>query len=299
MVFCRGHVAGTCPQGHETLEDEPELAAASIAQLPESLRPQRTLCFAAVSRDRADELVSLVVRPDGWIQGFGRGQAPGVIDLSAVRFCIDRGMALVDEVRLHTCDFAGLRMIMLQGHLATRSFKVHTETRLALLPKPCRPAKDDLFVVTGSKAENFHLVHVEPSDAHGVGGEITWADSNWRFPDEISLSGVIFTAAADALELTLDASDVGHNRKVIVLTEFQDYIKRKYTSIEKAWQQAFDTNGKGYINFTEFGFGCRAAGYPGNVSRVWALLDTDRSGDITMDEMDVEAGKPEITRRHL
>jgi len=99
------------------------------------------------------------------------------------------------------------------------------------------------------------------------------------------------------LQLSLDASDIGHNRKVIVLTEFQDYVTRKYGSVENAWHQAFDTDGNGHINFTEFGFGCKNAGYAGNVSRVWALLDIDQSGEITMDELAVEAGMPEITRR--
>jgi len=297
VVFCRGMVAGVCPQGHNRPESGPEVHDASIAQLPEGMRPLRPLCFAAVSRDSRDELVALVVRPDGWVQGFGRGQAAGVLDLSAVRFSIDRGIALVDEVRMHTCDFAGIRMVMLQGHLATRSFKVHTDTRLGLLPKACRPHSDQAFVVAGVRAGNFHLVIAQSSEAFGVGGELIWADSLWRYADEINLSGIIYVASAEAMRLSLDYSETGHNRKVIVVTEFQDYIRRKYGSIERAWYEAFDLDGNGCINFTEFGFGCKKAGYVGNIGRVWGLLDTNQSGEITKDELDVVVGKPEVTRK--
>lgn len=45
--------------------------------------------------------MTLVVTPDGWIQGLGLQETQGLLDLSAVRFCIGvrhrgGGSALVD-----------------------------------------------------------------------------------------------------------------------------------------------------------------------------------------------------------
>lgn len=63
---------------------------------------------------------------------------------------------------------------------------------------------------------------------------------------------------------------------------------RKFGSIEEAWTYAFDTDGSGSVNFTEFGLGCKAAGYVGNATRLWAALDEDRSGEISLEELGAE-----------
>jgi hypothetical protein len=118
-----------------------------LARLPEGMRPPVALPFAALGQEVSGkvwhrgvepQLVLLVVRPDGWIQCLSENAANSIVDLSAVRFSLARGVAISDEVRLHTCDTPTGRYVMLQGSLAERSFPVHSHSPLAHLPPACR-----------------------------------------------------------------------------------------------------------------------------------------------------------------
>merc|ERR1712137_616587 len=160
-------------------------------------------------------LVTLVVTPDGWVVALGRGEVEGAIDLSAIRFCIGRGISLVDMVTLHTCDVAGTRMVILQGHLQACFFSSHNEP-LAVLPDSCRPAKDISFVVAGTSAEGFHLVIIRPSHSYGRGGDVLWCDSRWNH-DEINLTGIMYEVAPDAVQLsTLSTKWDPESQRIIV-----------------------------------------------------------------------------------
>mmetsp|Transcript_109247 Transcript_109247/g.216977 ORF Transcript_109247/g.216977 Transcript_109247/m.216977 type:complete len:538 (+) Transcript_109247:70-1683(+) len=300
LVLCRGAVFGVWPHMHEVPfgeEDDPSASNANIARLPEGMRPKRVLRFAAVSRQEAkDELVAIEVRPDGWLRGFGGGHAPGTIDLSAVRFGVDVGTPWVDEVTIHTCDFAaGTRIVLLQGCFSERAFKVHTQTLLAQLPLACRPESTQPFVVAGTRTSNFHLLLVQPKIGYGLGGEVIWADARWRWADGVNLSGIFFKAAAEVLEVPLELREWSGSRQLALVADFQNFVRSRCGSLQSAWQELFDQAGTGSIEFNEFNAGCRALGYLGNVSRVWTLLDSNQNGSITLEQLAVHVRERDLT----
>jgi hypothetical protein len=290
FVMLKGVVVGVCPREHEPASGR----NMRIARLPVPVRPRRALQFAAMSREAYlvdDEiyyndphLVTLIVTPDGWICGVSSKEAEGAIDLSAIRFCVGGGISLVDEVSLHTVDIAGTRMVALQGALNERFFSVDSHKPLALLPESCRPPKELPFIVAGSSPGGFHLLMARQERGYGVGGDIFWRDSIWNH-DQINLSGMMFEVAPDAVQFsTLSSSWTSEGLKIFV-KDFQNFLIRKFGSIEVAWSVAFDLDGSGSINFTEFGLGCKSSGYVGNATRLWAALDEDRSGEISLDEL--------------
>lgn len=301
LVICNGMVNGVFPQDHSPAEGK----NAYIARLPEGLRPMSTLHFAALGRIDFKQalssqpkaatsdavLVWLVVTPDGWIQGVARNEKRCIVDLSAVRFCLGRGVAIADEVRLHSCDVGGSRLVVLQGALDRRIFSQHGLTNLTYLPQACRPKTEIAFVVSGRRAGGFHLVTVKQTAIRGFGAEIIWSDSLWEH-DRINLSGVMFETTADALQHSLEVAQWTENRKKVIVSEFQKAILKRFESFDTAWNEAFDIEQLGYINFSKFGHGCRKSGYTGNLSRLWAMLDDDASGEITLDELSMDYGQP-------
>lgn len=291
FVICKGVVVGICPRDHDPANGR----NMRIARLPVELRPNEPLQFAALSREAYDvgghvayssQLVTLVVTPDGWIMGVASKEVEGAIDLSAIRFCIGKGISLIDGVSLHTCDIAGTRMVTLQGSLTERFFAMHRHKPLALLPESCRPPCELPFIVAGSSPGGFHLLIAYPSHGFGCGGDLLWRDSIWNH-DKVSLTGIMYEVSHDAVQhSTLDTKWAGESQKIFV-EDFQKFLIRRFGDIESAWEQAFDTDGSGAINFTEFGLGCKMAGFVGNATRLWAALDEDRSGEISMDELSV------------
>merc|ERR1712187_679635 len=107
------------------------------------------------------------------------------------------------------------------------------------------------------------------------------------------MGGMMFEVASEVVNIsTLSTKWTGETLKVFV-KDFQNFLIRKFGSIELAWAEAFDTDGSGSINFTEFGLGCKASGYVGNATRLWAALDSDYSGEISMAELNT--GVTEMT----
>lgn len=292
FIVCKGIAVGVCPREH----DPENGRSMRIARLPEGHRPAKPLQFAALSREGYDvgghrayasNLVTLVVMPDGWILGSSSRNISGAIDLSAVRFCIGKGICLIDEVSLHTCELDGTRMVTLQGTLSERFYAVHSQKPLALLPESCRAPSEMAFIVAGNASGGFHLISLHPTHGFGTGGDLHWRDSIWNH-DKINLTGIMFEVAADALEHSTLNTKWGTDSQKIFVEDFQKFLLRRFGSIEEAWVKAFDTDGSGAINFTEFGLGCKAAGFVGNATRLWAALDDDRSGEISLDELTVD-----------
>jgi len=289
FVICRGVVVGRCPREHDPASGR----NIRIVRLPQHMRPRRALQFAALSRQAyevgghltySSNLVTLCVTTDGWISGISPKEVEGAVDLSAVRFAIGGGICLIDQVSLHTVDVAGSRMVTLQGTLSERFFCSHSKKPLAILPESCRPPVDLPFVVTGSTPGGFHLMRSRPIYGGGVGGNLCWMDSVWD-KDIIHLTGIMYEVSPDALKAsTWDSSWTGESLKVF-LQDFQNFLIRKFGSIEDAWHMAFDADNNGSVNFTEFSMGCKAAGYVGNATRLWAALDDDRSGELSLEEL--------------
>eukprot|EP00440_Ansanella_granifera_P000251 gb/GFBE01000275.1/.p1 GENE.gb/GFBE01000275.1/~~gb/GFBE01000275.1/.p1 ORF type:complete len:488 (+),score=101.93 gb/GFBE01000275.1/:1-1464(+) len=289
LVLCRGVVTGTCPKYHD-----PESGRnMRIARLPVEARPRRGLQFAALSREGYDvgghvtytsSLVTLTVTPDGWICGHSSREMQGAIDLSAIRFCTSGGISLTDEVSIHTTDVAGSRIACLQGTLSEKFFVVDSKKPLAMLPESCRPPMEIPFITSGSGPGAFNLIIVKPLRGGGIGGDLTWKDGVWNH-DGVHMSGILYEVSADAMPFSLVNASWSPEILKVFVTEFQKFLSAKFGSVEDAWEAAFDIENSGEINFTQFSMGCKKAGYVGNATRLWAALDDDQGGSISLDEL--------------
>jgi len=287
-VILKGVVAGKRSSGGSAREN-------LIARLPEGLRPSRTLIFAAMARDVFEDagrsvigssLATIVVTPEGDVLKHGGGTPEASIDLSAIRFCTDKGISLVDEVSVHAIDVAGSRLVTLQGVLLERNWQgVGVKKQLAHLPESCRPAKDLHFIVPGMSREGFHLVHVTPGGSAGCSGEITWKDSIW-LKDKINLTGVMFEVSKDVMDLQLHKTE--NEMEVARQALMQDLYRRivkKYSSIHHGLKKAFGITEESEMNFTQFVAGTKLLGYPGHMTKLWSMLDEDQGGSVDYDEL--------------
>lgn len=302
LILCKGVAMGRVFREPDTSGKCRNLR---LAKLPRSMRPDRTLQFAALMREAsvsvssgvarcASHLVTLMVVPDGWILVMASHNAGpmSVVDLSAVRFCIGGGgLSLVDDVCLHQCEVDGRRLVILQGSLCTRRFvnessALLSKRPLALLPESCRPPQQMLFITAGARTGGFHLLLLSPTEDYGKMSSvrISWEDTVWS-EDQVNLTGIMYEVAPSALEHSMLEFCWSWESSRIFIKEFQELLIRRYGSIENAWHEAFDENGDGAINFSEFAQGCKAVGYVGSQIKLWTALDDDLSGNISMDEL--------------
>eukprot|EP00397_Hematodinium_sp_SG-2012_P001496 GEMP01001499.1.p1 GENE.GEMP01001499.1~~GEMP01001499.1.p1 ORF type:complete len:1211 (+),score=204.26 GEMP01001499.1:238-3870(+) len=70
---------------------------------------------------------------------------------------------------------------------------------------------------------------------------------------------------------------------------FKRTLVSKFGSVMRAWRKALDADGNGRLGFGELARGARTIGYAGNVKALWEYFDMDKSGFITLDELDMEA----------
>lgn len=266
-----------------------------IARLPEGLRPTRPLMFAALARDVFEDggrtvisssLATIMVTPDGEITKVGGGSPEATIDLSAIRFCTDRGISLVDEVSVHAVDIAGSRLVTLQGVLLEKSWQQGgVKKQLATLPESCRPSKELHFIVPGMSREGYHLVHVERG-VGGKAGEIYWKDSIW-IRDRINLTGVMFEVSQDALDLRLHKTpEEVEVAKQALLQDLHRRITKKYGSLDVGLKKVFCMSEADELNFTQFVNGTKLLGYPGHMTRLWSMLDEDQGGSVSYGELE-------------
>jgi len=68
--------------------------------------------------------------------------------------------------------------------------------------------------------------------------------------------------------------------------EVQEFFKAKEGSALTAWLHHFDTNNDCRITTMEFARGMRTMGYPGNATALFASLDSDGSGELSLEEID-------------
>lgn len=270
-----------------------------VGRLPEDMRPNKPLRFAILARDQtlgastSSRLVTVVAHPDGRLalepgrSGKDEVTEGCIMDLSGIRFCMGNGIALIDEVLMYMCDVNGTRVICLQGSMGERFFNVHGRKALSLLPASCRPRAETFFVAPGTSG-GYHLLQVRPyAPERGLNGagDLVWKDSKWH-RDTICVNGLMWEATEEAALLDNPmAATTASESQVISIMDFQKYLIRRFGSIETAWHEAFDTDGSGSLNFTEFGMGCKASGYVGNATKLWAALDIDRSGEISLEEL--------------
>jgi len=72
---------------------------------------------------------------------------------------------------------------------------------------------------------------------------------------------------------------------------FNTLLKRRFGSVTAAWRLVLDEDGKGKISFTDFCRVTRDMGYTKNVKGLWAELDDDGSGFISLNELDEKAAQ--------
>jgi Ca2+-binding EF-hand superfamily protein len=70
---------------------------------------------------------------------------------------------------------------------------------------------------------------------------------------------------------------------------FVELLRRRCGTITAAWRLILDRDGTGRMSFAEFCQACRDLGYNGNLKSLWRELDDDKSGFISLAELDPEA----------
>lgn len=293
LVVCKGVVHGRFPNDHNPSTGR----NIRIACLPVEMRPRRALEFAALCREAVDLnghlsytscLMKLVVTPDGWICGVSTKEAKGAVDLSAIRFVVGGGISLMDEVTLHTVDLAGTRVMALQGTLQERFFVLHGGSKpLATLPESCKPPETLAFITAGAKS-GFHVLQAEPLHSCGLGGNLMWRDSTWSH-DLIHLSGLMYEVAPESVHVSSVGSSWTPEILKAFIKDFRKFLTRRFGSLEDAWTGAFCRDQSGSIGFTDFSRGCKAIGYVGNASRLWAAMDVDADGALSKEEVAVSS----------
>jgi len=68
---------------------------------------------------------------------------------------------------------------------------------------------------------------------------------------------------------------------------FRSLLLKRYHSVIRAWRD-FDKNGDGRLSLYEFMRGCQKLGVDRGARRLWEALDVDRSGFVTLQEVDAE-----------
>ena len=270
VVMCKGVVART--------QSSP--FSGMICQLPADLRPSSAMTFAALCREPGSELslTALVVTREGKIIGEIK---PGCsIDLSGVRFATRGGFPLTDGLQLFSCRIGAQRFGMLQGRTSTRFFNVTEDRALVSIPPDFTPTQGIAFAIPGARSGGFHLLHLEPSTD---GGKLHWRDAVWN-RDELEVSGLIFEMLGDVQCLpSALISNWSEARRGIVLMDFHKLLLSRYGSLNVAWEEAFDIEDYGYVDFALFSQGCRRVKYCGNLCRLWSMLDPYNQGTVTFE----------------
>eukprot|EP00391_Amoebophrya_sp_Ameob2_P011326 CAMPEP_0178982828 /NCGR_PEP_ID=MMETSP0795-20121207/714_1 /TAXON_ID=88552 /ORGANISM="Amoebophrya sp., Strain Ameob2" /LENGTH=1810 /DNA_ID=CAMNT_0020673519 /DNA_START=87 /DNA_END=5520 /DNA_ORIENTATION=+ len=68
--------------------------------------------------------------------------------------------------------------------------------------------------------------------------------------------------------------------------DFKDLLKRKYGNLWRAWRKGLGCDATKKLSFTEFCQACREVGFSGNVKGTFLEMDDDRSGVISLKELD-------------
>eukprot|EP00440_Ansanella_granifera_P041816 gb/GFBE01045337.1/.p1 GENE.gb/GFBE01045337.1/~~gb/GFBE01045337.1/.p1 ORF type:complete len:1196 (+),score=297.39 gb/GFBE01045337.1/:1-3588(+) len=70
---------------------------------------------------------------------------------------------------------------------------------------------------------------------------------------------------------------------------FKKFLESKCGTIVSGWR-ALDKDRSGRLSFSEFCIACRAMGYHGNFKKLWSELDVNKSGMVSLMELDEEVG---------
>ncbi|CAE7474734.1 EGH1 [Symbiodinium necroappetens] len=272
VVMCRGLVVRT--------QSTPYTGV--ICQLPSSVHPSSAMIFAVLCREPNSQLSlkTVAVNREGMILG---SLQPGcALDLSGIRFAMHGGFPLIDGIQLFSCKVGSQRFGILQGRTSTKFFHVSEDRALASIPADFTPSQRIAFAIPGAREGGFHLLHLEPGSQ---GGQLQWSDAVWN-RDELEISGVIFEMLGDVNCLpSALVSSWSEARRGIVLMDFHKLLLSKYGSLNLAWEEAFDIDDYGCVDFAQFSLGCRRVKYCGNVCRLWSMLDPRNTGAVTFDSL--------------
>mmetsp|Transcript_31299 Transcript_31299/g.89821 ORF Transcript_31299/g.89821 Transcript_31299/m.89821 type:complete len:1481 (+) Transcript_31299:50-4492(+) len=92
------------------------------------------------------------------------------------------------------------------------------------------------------------------------------------------------------LLLEREAAEERSRRKIVAdLSSWQAVLVNQFGTLTSAWKHSLDINGDGHIAFSELCQALREVGFRGNVREIWAQLDKDKNGNITLEEFDPQA----------
>merc|ERR550537_529748 len=69
-------------------------------------------------------------------------------------------------------------------------------------------------------------------------------------------------------------------------TEFRQHCTRRYGNFHRAWRKAIDTYGNGKLGFDPFCNVARRMGYIGDIRQLFADLDANESGNVSLADLD-------------
>jgi Ca2+-binding EF-hand superfamily protein len=163
-----------------------------------------------------------------------------------------------------------------------------------------RPPTSDLARVDEEKPLEFDSrPRKAKSSSNGFQGLVlppaTWSQED-RFQEflarqvnssqEVRLAQAMFQR--DALDKIRAASA---SVKLQGVESFKQLLHHRCGTITAAWRQLLDPSSKGKVSFVDFCQCCRDVGFQRKMKQLWAELDTEHQGWITLDQLDPESAQ--------
>jgi len=109
-------------------------------------------------------------------------------------------------------------------------------------------------------------------------------------PTKIQEARLEFSRVSKQYRSHVKAHDDAEHLGVQGVQGFRLYLQKKFGSIVAGWR-VMDKDHNGRLSFYEFCNACRDMGYAGNLKRLWADLDVNLNGLVSLVEVDPRVGK--------
>jgi hypothetical protein len=105
----------------------------------------------------------------------------------------------------------------------------------------------------------------------------------------VETSGIDFSGSTHGKrQSTMDVAD---ETELDSAAAFRKLLKKTFGSVEKAWKNCMDEDRNGELSYPEFVKTCKVIGFRGKPQSVFAELDLENNGVLTLQELDPDAGR--------